>query len=128
MKFKDVLIMAFLAGLLIYAFCYRAGIVGSHPQVLVEASVTAQSLQKIDTLKHDQWIFTAHPDLGLTVSTLSGDTIHQLPEFRSGLAGIDARPDTTGISLGLLVIRSDCGFANPCFRIMSNGTLESVNI
>lgn len=120
--------MAFLAGLLIYAFCHRAGIVSSHPRVSGEVSVPGHLMQKIDTLQHDKWIFTAHPDMGLTVSTLSGDTLHQLPEFRSGMTGIDTRPDTTGFSLGMLVIRSDCGMANPCFRIMSNGTLESVNI
>jgi hypothetical protein len=127
MKFKDVLILAFLAGLLIYAICHRAGFVGNHPAKPDEVS-SRKDHERVDTLMYDKWIFAVHPDQGLRVFSLCGDTIHHLPGFTSGLAGIDTQPDPTGLSDGLVVVQSDCGEASPSFRIMRNGTLENVTI
>lgn len=126
MKFKDILIGTFLAGLLIYSFSYRAGLVGNYHAITDGTSAAAESLYPADTLTHGQWIFTAHPDKGLKISTLSGEIVYRNPEFRSGLAGIDAQPDTTGVSLGMLVVRSDCGLSSTRFRILSDGTLEII--
>ena len=128
MKFKDIFIGAFLAGLLIYAFCHRAGIVGNSPLVAEKTTSASTSELKPDTLMHDKWIFTAHPETGLNVSTLSGETVYRNPDFRSGLAGINMKPDTTGNSLGMVMVHSDCGLTSPCFRILPDGTLESVTI
>lgn len=128
MKFKDIIIIIFLTGLLGYAACHRAGFVGSG-NTIEEYSDTHNSIGSgIDSVTFENWIFSTHPENGLTVTTISGDIIHHLPGFRSEHFEIVSEPDYSGSSLGLVYVRSDCGTENPCFRISNDGKLEETSI
>ena len=128
MKFKDILMMTFLTGLLVYAFCLRAGFFGNWPES-VNVSVTEPEItHSVDSLIFEDWIFASDPDSGLTILTLTGETLHRMPEFRSGLAEIVSEPDTSGNTRGLVVVKSESGMAIPCFRILTDGALEYTSI
>lgn len=127
MKSKDILIILFLAGLLLYAACHRAGIVG---QGSVKKSTTGVILPEERlpvSIQFEQWVFSAHPENGLTVSTGSGDTIHHIPLFRSHQIEVISKPDTTGQSLGFLIVSGDQEDDRPCFRMMKDGLLEKAS-
>jgi hypothetical protein len=127
MKFKDILIILFLAGLLMYAACHRAGFVGS---AKINENIADAMLQETAlpvSIQFDNWIFSAHPENGLKVSTGSGDTIHHIPHFRSINIEVIAEPDTTGQTLGLLIVNGDMENEPPRFRMLKNGQLERVN-
>jgi hypothetical protein len=128
MKFKDILIIIFLAGLLIYAACHRAGFVGKANADTAISENYSYEANGIDSVKFENWIFSSHPESGLTVTTTSGDVIHHLPDFSSGHIEIVTEPDSSGYSLGLVYVRSDCGMENPCFRISTEGELEKTSI
>lgn len=128
MKFKDILIIIFLTGLLSYAACHRAGFVGSGNSSEEYFDAHNYKANGIDSVKFESWIFSTHPENGLTVSTISGDIIHRLPEFRSEHLEIVSVPDSSGSSLGLVYVLSDCGIENPCFRISNDGKLEETSI
>lgn len=128
MKFKDVLIVIFLSGLLLYAACHRAGWVGKE-RLTVDNQRNFDRLAEVcDTVQYENWIFYVHPEAGLTVSTKSGEVLHHLPEYRSGEIELIATPDTSGTFHGLVYIRSECGISSPCFRICPEGKLEIASI
>ena len=121
------MIIIFLGGLLLYAACHRAGIIGSEKD---KGSVTENFPPEgyLPVSVHfDQWIFSAHPDNGLTVSTGTGEVIHHIPDFRARHIEIISEPDTTGKSLGWLFVNGDPGIERPCFRMMKDGLLEKLS-
>ncbi len=128
MKFKDILIIIFLSGLLLYAVCHRAGWVGND-KVLMDAEGEENQIRlTADTVKFENWIFYSHPVTGLTVSTKSGEVIHHLPEFRVGEIELVSEPDTTGTTLGKVYVRGECSELSPSFRICHEGNLEMATI
>jgi len=128
MKFKDIVIIIFLSGLLFYAFCHRAGWFGLTSKVESIGGNADDQASFIDSVRFENWIFSSHPDIGLTVTTATGDIIHHIPEIRSGHIEIVTEPDPTGAVHGLVFVRSDCGVINPCFRISPDGELEMASI
>ena len=124
MKFKDVFISVFLAGLLGYAICYRAGLVGNFGSGLSGTISDSRS----GSVRYENWIFSPDPQKGLTVRTHSGKIIHQIPEIRAERIRIETASDTAKGSLGLLHLRSDCGKLTSCFRILPGNTLELITI
>lgn len=128
MKFKDILIIIFLSGLLLYAACHRAGWVGKDNIEVNVENEENQSHLSTDTVKFENWIFYSHPEKGLTVSTKSGEVIHHFPEFRAGEIELISEPDPTGASLGKVYVRGECSELSPCFRICHEGKLEIATI
>jgi len=127
MKFKDILITIFLMGLLAYAACHRAGWVGVR-NLMQEVSLPGKhENSSSDSIQFKNWIFFAHPEMGLTISNQSGEILHHLPQFRSSSLELLAKPDTTGNSLGIVYILSEPGVENPSFRILPDGLLEKTN-
>lgn len=126
MKFKDVFISVFLAGLLGYAICHRAGLVGNYNPGLYPAPASSDT--RGGAVRYENWIFSPDPQEGLTVRTQSGRVIHRIPEIRAERISIETASDTTKGSLGLLHLRGDCGKLTSCFRILPGNMLELVSI
>jgi len=126
MKFKDVFISVFLAGLLSYAICHRAGLVGNNDHAL--SGTPASSDIRGGAVRYENWIFSPDPQKGLTVRTHAGRIIHRIPEIRAERISIETASDTTKGSLGLLHLRSDSGILTSCFRILPGDMLELVSI
>jgi hypothetical protein len=124
MKSKDWFISLFLAGLLGYALCFRAGLVGNSGEA---GNVTPELNAAIaDTVHFREWIFSAHPQDGLTILSESGDILYRFPEVRVMQVKIDAIPDSAGNSPGFIQLQSVCGIVSSTFRIMPDGRLEAV--
>lgn len=111
MKFKDIIIIIFLAGLLLYAACHRAGLVGSRKT----AVILNYEANKIDSVKFENRIFSAQPESVLTITPISGDMENHLPGFKSSRSEIVSDPDSSGCSIGQVYVRSDCGTENTMF-------------
>lgn len=126
MKFKDIFISVFLAGLLGYAICHRAGLVGN-PDSGMPVTSSSQETHG-EAIRYGNWIFAPDPQEGLTVRSHSGRIIHRLPEIRAERISIETAPDTAKGSLGLLHLRSNCGALTSCFRILPGEMLELVSI
>lgn len=126
MKFKDVFISVFLAGLLGYAICHRSGLVGNYNPGLY--ATPASSDTHSGAVRYENWIFSPDPQKGLTIRTYSGTVIHRIPEIRAERISIEMASDTVKGSLGLLHLKNDCGKLTSCFRILPGDMLELVSI
>lgn len=123
MKFGNLVITIFLAGLLGYAFCHRAGWVGnegnSHPYRQTSVFVSG------DTVSFGNMQFMQDPREGLIVK-VGGEILQRYPEINSESYEMIAEPDTTGNCLGMVHVVNDCDSVCLRFLVREGGKLEKI--
>jgi hypothetical protein len=123
MKFGNLVVTIFLAGLLGYAFCHRAGWVGNqgneYPFGQTSPFVSG------DTVRFGNMQFMQHPSEGLVV-TVGGEIMQRYPEINSESFEMIAEPDTTGSCLGRLRVVNDCDSVCWSFLIREGGQLVKI--
>ena len=127
LKYKDIVIMVFLGGVLIYAACRRTSLLPlreGHPQ---ESAATGGFYWQ-DTIRHDQLHIIAHPQEGIKVCRLNGEELPGHPDLKPEALHLETGFVSGGDTLDLIYCLTAEKGKYPCFRITADGTLAVVEI
>ncbi len=125
MKFKDVVILIFLTGILAYAVCCRSNLI--KPSLLSQVENTANQPEVWDdTISLNNFSITADPASGIAVRNPQGDLISFVSTLKPEALRLYEDKVINGDTLDLLYCKITNSDSIPCYRIMEDGRLEGI--
>jgi hypothetical protein len=127
MKYKDVVVLIFLSGVLIYAVCSRYNLVGkgfAEIHCNTEASHTTWSA----SIFHREFEVKADTVHGLTVSRAGGETVAEWPHIKSRSIILYKNLNWDGDTVDVLFSRLSDTDSIPCFLIREDGSIETFDL
>jgi len=130
MKFKDIVISIFLAGLLTYAACHRANLVGNDKAencaAVAFGGACLDGVSWMNTVHFNNLVFSVHPEAGLTVNSSTGEKRFSAP-VKADSIHIVSDWVVNGDTLNLLYCKNTKENSFPCFKILEDGRLEAIS-